>query len=142
MLFYSVVSQYESASARRGVQDYMVYWARMTGKGSEIGRLQRWLLADVGRAARICNPFSACGHSYLLRSRSAVAEAVRLTVAADNVNIDPVLTATIKDLVASPPNSGLEPEVRAGFATVLASAALDLRMFEQVRLHTHMHACF
>ena len=116
-----------------GVQDYMVYWARMTGKGSEIGRLQRWLLADVGRAARICNPFSACGHSYLLRSRAAAAEAVRLTAAADNVNIDPVLHDTIKEVVSAPPGDlGLDPEVRAGFATVLASAAMDLRLFAQV----------
>lgn len=112
----------------------MVYWARMTGKGSEIGRLQRWLLADIGRAARICNPFSACGHSYLLRSRSAIAEAVRLTASASNVNIDPVLSGMIKDLVAMPPSTDLEPEVRAGFAAVLAASALDLRLHEQVRV--------
>lgn len=112
----------------------MVYWARMTGKGSEIGRLQRWLLADIGRAARICNPFSACGHNYLLRSRSATAEAVRLTTSANNVNIDPVLTETIKKLVAMPTEAGLDPEIRAGFAASLAAAALDLRLHELVLL--------
>jgi hypothetical protein len=110
----------------------MVYWARMTGRGAEIGRLQRWLLGDIGRAARICNPFSACGHRYLMRRPAATAEAVRLTGCAKNINIDPVLTATIKTLVSSPPNGAVDPETQAGFAAVLAACALDLRMPEQV----------
>lgn len=33
-------------------QDYMVYWARMSGKGSRVGRLQRWLLDHPVRSRR------------------------------------------------------------------------------------------
>jgi hypothetical protein len=112
-------------------QDYLVYWARMTGKGAEVGRLQRWLLKDVDRVARICNPWNPTAHCVLLRSCSGTAEAVRLTSAAAHVNIEPALSVATKALLSMPDGSSMTGEARGGAACSLAAAALDLRRPEQ-----------
>ena len=84
------------------VQDYMVYWAKLSGKGADIGRLQRWLLEDPARTSRICNPFCETDHTLLLRSASAAAEAARLTTSATHINVDSTFAAAARAALAAP----------------------------------------
>lgn len=111
-------------------QDYMVYWAKLSGKGADIGRLQRWLLEDAGRTARICNPFSETDHTLLLRSASAAAEAARLTTSAANINVDGTFAAAVRRALAAAPGAGGARQA-AHVALALSTAAFDLRMYEQ-----------
>jgi hypothetical protein len=110
-------------------QDYMVYWAKMSGKGADIGRLQRWLLEDPDRAGRICKPFGETSHVLLLRSPATAAEATRLTAFAADVNVDTALSTAV-DHVLQQPASALDAR-RAGYAISLAAAAADLRMHKK-----------
>lgn len=126
------------------VQDYMVYWAKLSGKGADIGRLQRWLLEDPARTSRICNPFCETDHTLLLRSASAAAEAARLTTSATHINVDSTFAAAARAALAAPAAAaaanGGECDAAADAAAAhraactalsLATAAFDLRMYEQ-----------
>eukprot|EP00892_Ulva_mutabilis_P004649 jgi/Ulvmu1/2556/UM014_0006.1 len=113
-------------------QDYMVYWAKLSGKGSDIGRLQRWLLEDPARTARICNPFCETDHTLLLRSASAAAEAARLTTSATHINVDTTFAAAAAAALAGPPASEAAAAHRAACTALsLATAAFDLRMYTE-----------
>lgn len=110
----------------------MVYWAKLSGKGADIGRLQRWLLGDPARAARICNPFCETDHTLLLRSPSAAAEAVRLTTSASNINVDTTFAAAVRRVLAAPAAAaGTAARQTAGVVLALSTAAFDLHMYEQ-----------
>lgn len=123
---YGALRQLASDAA----QDYMVYWAKLSGKGADIGRLQRWLLEDPGRTARICNPFSETEHTLLLRSASAAAEAARLTTSAANINVDGTFAAAVRRALAAAPGAGGARQA-AHVALALSTAAFDLRMHEE-----------
>jgi hypothetical protein len=108
------------------VRDYLVYWARISGKGGDISSLQRWLLARRSVVAHICNPFSQSGFLPLLRPTNSTQE---MTLLARNVRI--LSDEAVASAAVAAASTPIDTPESASYALVLAAAAANVRLLDE-----------